>query len=220
MFHESNYPAEFILSEAPGKRSRSIGKIAISQTLKAGTVLAAVLVGSITIGAAVAQVAPANAGNGVFGGVTTDDNSVMLGDWKIVFVATVTDLGNFQVVRPDGTVEGTGKVGTAYNGALNFTIADGSSDFKAGDLFTVTISQGAALKEYKAFNADGADGTQVPAGISYADVTTGASATVQAVVFDCDGEVNGGLLDYGTADAAKIAKAVAGLASLGIKVRT
>jgi hypothetical protein len=39
-------------------------------------------------------------------------------------------------------VDGEGVVGTAYNGTVNFTIADGATDFVAGDAFTVHVAAG------------------------------------------------------------------------------
>jgi hypothetical protein len=211
---EKIYPAEFILSEAPGKRSRTLVTIGLSQTLKAGAVLGAVLLGALSAAAAVAQAG--NTGNGVFGAATVDAGA-QTGDYKIVFIEPNTNLGNFQVVRPDGTVDGTGKVGTAYDGMINFTIADGATDFASGDLFTVTVSAAAATKVYKAINLAAVDGTQTVAGILYAAVTTDGSTTQKAVVIDADAEVNGGLLDYNGQTTATVN---AGLLALGIKVRT
>lgn len=213
MLTEKNYPAEFILSEAPGKRSRSVAQVPASQIIKAGMLVAVLLTGA-SAGAAVA--AAGNTGNGAFGAVTASAHA-QAGNYSVVFIEPVTNLGTFQVVRPDGTVDGTGKVGTAYAGDIGFTIADGATDFVAGDLFTVPVT--ATGKQIKPWNATASDGTQIVGGIAYADTVTAAGETAEAVYLDCDAEVNGNLLVYSATDAATVAAGDAGLAAKGIKVR-
>lgn len=213
---EKIYPGEFILSEAPGKRSRIVGIVAASQTLLAGSLIAKVLTGALTV---TATPGAGNTGNGAIGTVTADAGAP-LGNYTVIIIEPTTNLGTFQVTRPDGTVDGTGVVGTAYNGGINFTLADGATDFAAGDHFTVNVAQGAAVLQIKKFNPAGTDGTQIPGGIAFAGVVTGADETAKVVIIDTDAEVNGNLLDYGSTDAAVIAAANAGLLALGIKVRT
>lgn len=85
-----------------------------------------------------------NTGNGVFGTATADAGAD-LGDYDIVFIEPASGLGTFLVYKPDGTIDGDGVVGTAYNGSINFTIADGATDFIAGDAFTVSVSVAARI---------------------------------------------------------------------------
>src|SRR5258706_11860988 len=134
---ERNYGGEFLISEAPGKRSREKITVAISQTLLAGAVLGAIALGAVTVAAAVAL--GSNTGNGVFGAATADSGAPA-GDYKVLFIEPGTNLGTFAVYMPDGTLDGHGVVGTAYNGTINFTIADGATDFVSGDAFTVNVS--------------------------------------------------------------------------------
>lgn len=49
--------------------------------------------------------------------------------------------GAFQVTDPSGTVVGTATVGTAFTGTqVNFTIADGTTDFALGDTFAIVVT--------------------------------------------------------------------------------
>jgi hypothetical protein len=64
-------------------------------------------------------------GNGAVG-TWTADAGAPAGTWYLKITKTTTNLGNFEVVRPDGTIDGVGTVGTAYNGQINGTLADGS----------------------------------------------------------------------------------------------
>lgn len=135
-FHAGGY----IVSEANGHRSRETVTIKSGADLLAGTVLGKITTGAQSVGAPAAFAS--NAGDGSPGTFTADAGAPA-GDYKIVFIEPVTNLGTFQVFKPDGTLDGTGKVGTAYNGSINGTIADGTNDFVAGDGFTVTVSYAA-----------------------------------------------------------------------------
>lgn len=65
-----------------------------------------------------------------------------VGVYKIVFIEPATNLGNFQVEDPDGIIIGTGVAGSAFDSThVKFTIADGSTDFAAGDTGLITITQ-------------------------------------------------------------------------------
>lgn len=119
--------------------------------LKAGTVVAQkVSTGKIVPRAHVPSLAADHAttaqafsgtGNGVMTLATPDtSDSVLEGAYKVVFIEPAANLGTFQVWRPDGSYDGSGVVGTAYTGSIKFTIADGSTDFIAGDTFTVTVT--------------------------------------------------------------------------------
>lgn len=118
-----------------------------------------------------------NAGNGAIGTPTADadaDNGV----YTVRFIEGVVDAGEFVVEKPDGTQDGTGSVGVAYDGSVNFTIADGSNDFEAGDYFTINVTY-AAVGKYVALDLERTDGGEVTKAILFhavdatsADVTT------------------------------------------------
>lgn len=92
----------------------------------------------------VAAGTPSGAGNTGTGTITMADpalaQTAQIGTYTVQLVQTGTDLGLFQVDRPDGTVDGYAKVGVAYDGQIKFTIADGGTDFALGDKFTVAVS--------------------------------------------------------------------------------
>jgi hypothetical protein len=83
-----------------------------------------------------------NTGNGVMGAVTVEPGA-KVGDWKVVVVEPAANAGAFIVVDPEGVVspEG-GDVASAYDDDfLNFTLADGATDFLSGDGFTISVSE-------------------------------------------------------------------------------
>jgi len=145
-----------------------------------GTILGQVTEGGTqTVAAAVA--AAGNTGNGTVGSLTGDAGTTA-GTWTILFIEPGTDAGRFEVQRPDGTTEGTGTVAVAYNGALNFTIADGSTDFVAGDRFTIAVSHASSTK-YAPHDPAGVDGRETAAAILYnrVDATSGDVKCVATV---------------------------------------
>lgn len=150
------------------------GILLTGQNCVRGTVLGRVA------GAAGAAAADAgNTGNGVFGAVTVGAG-VKEGVYRVVFIEPVTNLGSFQVEDPDGVIIGQGKVGTAFVGAINFTIADGATDFVAGDGFSVTIATGT---KYVKSVAAATDGSHIPRGVLVDDCDATA-ADVSCLVYD------------------------------------
>lgn len=103
-------------------------------------------------------------GNGAIGTVTADAG-VPSGEWNIVIIEPAANGGVFEVSRPGGEVDGVGVVGTAYNGGINFTLADGSTDFAAGDRIKVTVGY-AADGETVAWDPTATDGSQYVTGIA------------------------------------------------------
>lgn len=124
------------------------------------------VVGKISLAAqAVASAAVAgNTGNGTIGSVTADAD-VAAGVYRISCIEPAADGGTFQVENPSGVVVGTAVVGVAFNGPVNFTIADGATDFAAGDAFTVTVSYAAGSGKYVKSLAAAVDGSQDPLAI-------------------------------------------------------
>lgn len=211
-FHAGGY----IVSEANGHRSRETVTIKSGADLLAGTVLGKITTGAQSVGAPAAFAS--NAGDGSPGTFTADAGAPA-GDYKIVFIEPVTNLGTFQVFKPDGTLDGTGKVGTAYNGSINGTIADGTNDFVAGDGFTVTVSYAAGSGKYAIHDPSASDGTQNAIAILYADAAA-ASADKVATITARDTEVNASELVWksGMTDNQKTAATTA-LAAYGIIAR-
>lgn len=220
VFTEGRHPAEFILAEANGNRSRDNGIIAAGLAVLAGTVLGLIAANT----GAVAVGAPAFTGTG--NGVLTKANpaygaGVLEGTYRIQLIDEGANAGDFEVVRPDGTIDGFASVGVAYDGQVKFTIADGATDFTSPAAFTlpVTIADLAGVGQFGPLDLDGTDGTEDAAAIALYPV--GSTDTIRAVsLITRDCTVNGKCLEWpdGITDQQK-ATAVASLADRGIIVR-
>ena len=205
----------FLKSEANGSRSRSAITVAQSQTLLAGAVIAAMLTGAATV---TPTAAAGNTGDGSIGTVTAD-TLAPAGDYKVLIIEPAANGGTFAVYKPDGVLEGTGTIGVAYNGSINFTLGDGATDFAAGDNITVNVAYAAGSLQYVAHNPSGTDGSQIAAGVLYDAVTTGAGETAEAVAVVVDAEVWSDRLVWGSHTTNQKNAALATLASLGIVAR-
>lgn len=221
---ENPRTGEFIVSEAPGTRSREAIVVDNGADLDAGTVLGAVETGTGTAAAGTpVSGTGGTVGNGVISAVSADAGA-MAGTWHVEMTGTGATAA-FKVTKPDGTLAtpATGAVGTAYNGTrgINFSIADGANDWTAGDIipFTVSYQDGESVPKYEILDTAGTDGSQIAAGILYAEALA-ASAEVDGVAIVRDAEVNGNLLTWPagiTAD--QKAVAISQLAAAGIVLR-
>lgn len=143
--------------------------------LKPGTVLGYVTKGALSV---VTTARAGNTGNGSIGSPTADAG-VAPGAYTVTIIEPAANAGTFVVERPDGTEEGTGTVGVAYNGAVNFTLADGATDFVAGDAFVIQVTA-AAVNKYVLHDAALTNGAEAAAAILYNKVDA-TSADVKAV---------------------------------------
>lgn len=115
-----------------------------------------------------------NTGNGV---LTMDDpaftSAVKLGDYIVTFIEPGTDAGDFIVEGPDGKQVGTGKVAVAFTKQVKFTIADGATDFVAGDTITINVSIAAGANDGKVVQWDPSanDGSENVCGVSLNEAT-------------------------------------------------
>ena len=219
---ENRHDAAFLLSEANGYRSRqsvtlrNAGVAAV--TLLAGTVLAAITTGALS---AVATAFAGNTGNGAMGAVTVDAGA-QTGTWKVLITEPGANVGNFVVERPDGTIDGQGDVAAAYNGGINFTLADGATDFVAGDGFDVVVTAAAATGQgqYVKHDPEATDGTQIAGAILFGEVTVPAGGTADGAAIVRDAEVRTAYLVWDDHDAGEKTAAIAQLATLGIIARS
>ena len=177
---ESLHPFAFLVSEdsdGSGYLSRDTVTIGAGQTLPAGQVLGAKALTTLVP----ASTAGANTGNGALTlanpGVTAQ---VLPGNYRIVF----TDATHFLVEDPAHNVLGEGVAGTAWTKHVLFTIAAGGTAFAAGDTFLVNVDETLATEVYVAWNPAATDGSERATAILGYGVTTGASATAQAVVIN------------------------------------
>jgi len=203
---EGRHPGEAIMSELPGKQSRENATILESQTIVAGQLLGALADTGVVTAAAAANAG--NTGNGVLTLATPPVTSAALeGVYKVTFIEPATDLGTFEVEGPDGSIVGTGKVGTAFAKQVKFTIADGATDFVAGDGFKITVGTPAGSFAYKAWDPDAADGTEVAAAMAIYPATTGVGETAEIAVIARGAELNVNCIAWpdGTTDAEKAA---------------
>lgn len=104
-----------------------------SGTLNAGAVLGVVM--DTPVAAAVAG----NTGNGTIGTLSMLAG-VKEGVYKIMCIEPASNGGVFEVSDPDGYTIGRAVVASAFANQIGFTIADGATDFVAGDSFTFTVT--------------------------------------------------------------------------------
>ena len=178
---EGQHKAEFIVTEANGGLSRETVTVLSGQNLKPGHVL-----GKVTVGAATGAAVSGNTGNGTIGTVSAG-TTAKPGVYQITCIEPATDSGTFTVEDPDGVIIGRAVVASAFAGAVNFTIADGGTDFSAGDRFTVTVAAGSG--KYKEYNPANTDGSQT-AGALLLDATDATAGDLPAVIVARHAEVN------------------------------
>lgn len=84
-----------------------------------------------------------NTGNGVMTLHSTTPvlAGAQVGTYRVVFIEPASNLGTFVVFAPDGHEVGEGVVGTEFATEIKFTIADGATDFVAGDAISVVVAQ-------------------------------------------------------------------------------
>jgi hypothetical protein len=197
--------------------SREKVTIAESQTLLPNQIISKIAVAS---GVEITQ-AFSGTGNGVLTFANPNSNGkIKDGAYSVVFIEPATNLGTFEVRDPTGKFVGTGVVGTAFNKEIKFTIADGATDFVAGDVFTLTVVTDPSDFQYVAFNPAGTDGSEIPAAMSLYKVTTGAGETAEATALVRMCELNGNCISWpsGITDAQR-ADAIQALQSNNIIVR-
>ena len=166
----------FILSEAPGLRSRD--EIVVTQSgaaIESGQLLTKVDTGT----SAFAMDAGAT-GNPTSGSITVGAAAV-----AGVYVIEFTAATKFTVESPDGVTLGTGTVGTAFNkGGLTFTLTAGGTAAVAGDTAKITVAAGSG--KYVPYTANGAAG---PADAILYRRLPAATGDVKAVGIVRDAEV-------------------------------
>jgi hypothetical protein len=211
---EGRYASEYLVSELPNGKSRTIGAmLSAGNNLDAGTVL-----GMLTKGAAVGAAFASNAANtGAITATPAVSAGAKPGTYKVVVIEPAANLGTFSVEDPEGVTIGTGVVATEFSGGgLTFTVADGATDFKAGEGFTITVAAGSS--SYTVFDPDGTNGSEVASGILIhpVDATDGA---LPCVVHNWACDVNSDELVWPTGiSAGEKAAAIVQLAALKIRL--
>lgn len=199
---------EFLLSEAGFHRSRD------NLTFSGKDFVAGEVFGISTATAVVTSTAAAgNVGNGVLTLAGTPYSAdAKVGNYSVVAIEPAADGGSFVVEDPDGVVVGTAKVGVAFNGDVKFTIADGATDFAAGDRFILNVVRNAGKAITYAAGKD-------PGGIAGYNYSA-ADADVDGMGVTRDAEVKGVELVWPEGiSAGDKANAIKKLAKNGIIVR-
>jgi len=180
---EGQHAGEFLVSEAPGRRSREEVAVITGQNLKAGAVL-----GQITIDPATITSTPdvGNTGDGAMGAVTAG-TGVQVGRYRLVIIEPVAAAGEFILEDPSGVEIGQGTVAVAFTGEIDFTLADGAVDFAAGDGFSIDVAAG-SLK-YTEMDPTNTDGSGKAAAVLWDAVDATAADKKGAAIFR-DAEVN------------------------------
>lgn len=208
----------FIVSEAPGTRSRSTITVAHSALLRVATVMGIVAIGALSaVGAAGA---PAPAAATITGAPAVAPGAKVGVHLFECIVGGAGAASKWRHVDPDGEHVGVAAGNTEYTGGgLTLTINDAGTDPVAGETFIVTVSAAAASNKYVQLAPDAADGSQIAAAILYDEVDASA-ADQPGVVVDCDAEVVADDLIWpdGITDDQKNA-AIAQLRRSGIKLR-
>jgi hypothetical protein len=176
---------------------------------------AGTLLGKITLGAATVVVGAGNTGDGVF---TIDATTPILdgavaGAYTVTCVIADTNSGTFEVRNPDGLVLGLNIVGDTFANQIKFAIADGATDFVAGDVFTVTIAAGSG--KLKLCNSANLDGSQQPYAILLEDKD--ASLADKTVTVGLTGEYNSNFMTFGGTDTVTTHKNALRLLSIYLK---
>jgi hypothetical protein len=188
---EPQHNAAVVVALAAGNRSLKKATILAgsgsARVLLSGEVLSKQLAGTAA-SAAAGIGGGANTGDGTMGAVTVS-GAAKPGVYALRIIELASNAGTFIVTGPDGKVVASGTVAVAFDaGGLAFTLADGSTDFAAGDGFDITVTE--TTTKYLAFDQDNADPENVPAGILLADTTAPDGTDVLATVIVRDAEVH------------------------------
>jgi hypothetical protein len=214
-YSEGTYAGDWLRGEV-NQNFREAVTLSSGVDLASGQVLGKIKTSTPTTGTA-----GTNTGNGTCGSVTAG-NLVKIGTYTLTCIAAATNSGTFEVKDPDGQALGRATVAVAYTSSqINFTIADGATDFIVGDKFTIAVTAGSG--KYKAITSGAKDGSQIAAGIllNAVDATgvnaTGSTGTTSTTGIDYEAvetgaqgnEITIALVDPG-ANSASLSIAVAG----------
>lgn len=197
-------------TENPDRFSREKVTVASGNSVVSGEVM-----GKITKSCPTTGTAGTNTGTGACGSVTAAAKA-KLGTYTLTCIAAATNGGTFSVVTPEGYSLPDASVGVAYaSGHINFTIADGGTDFAAGDTFTIEITDGSG--EVVPIDFTAVDGSQEAYGLMVDDVDATTAAT-GGVVIKRDAYIQSNNITWPDgATTAQKAAALKELAAMGIE---
>jgi phage tail sheath protein FI len=123
-----------------------------------------------TLGTTSAPKSGGNTGDGTITAVSADPGAAK-GIWKIRCVETTVNGGRFAIEDPSGSlILGLATVGNPFDGAINFTLNDGTADFALGDGFDVTVFDAVPANGgvFTVQRPDGSFGPEATVGVEYA----------------------------------------------------
>lgn len=143
-------PGQVVSEEKSNRISRTVESsagIEFGQPAFRGAADHGVIVGGTFAATGAGSAAAGNTGNGTISATPTISAGAKAGRYIITIVEPATNVGEFTVEDPDGVLIGNGTVASAFSGGgLAFTVADGSTDFGAGDQFYVDVTYTANAK--------------------------------------------------------------------------
>jgi Bacteriophage lambda head decoration protein D len=218
-FTEAVHAGAFIVSEKDAYFSRDAGYVALSQTVVAGQVMyTSSVIAQVTSSVAADA---GNTGNGVF---TLDVTTPVLaagqdGNYRVICIAVAANGGTFAVFDPAGVEIGRVAVAATFNNQIKFVIADGATDFAAGDAFTVKVGRESGIVDEE-FTPIPNDGSQVASAIAIYPVVTDGTTRQQIALLKRVAEVRLADLTFATGiSAVNKAKAIEELRRAGIVCR-
>lgn len=160
---QGKYSSDIIKYEAPSNYSREDITV-LAGSGSARTLAVATVVGKATKSPTATGAAGAgNTGNGTITAAPTIAAGAKVGTWKAVCIEPATNAGRFVLEDPDGIIVSTFNVAVAQTVPFALTIADGSTDFVAGDFFTIVVAAGTG--KVVAIDFSAVDGTENAYGV-------------------------------------------------------
>lgn len=156
-------------------------------------------------------------GNGTISGISMGRDT-RNGTYRLECITAAVNAGTFKVVAPNGDALPNATVAVAYtDDQINFTIADGSTDYIAGDYFHIVVAKGS--DKATAWAPTAVDGSHNVAGILF-DAVNASAADKKGVAVTRNAEVNAAELQYAaTIAAAQKNVAIEQMKKLGIAAR-
>lgn len=209
-FTEPDNLKDFLVWEEERGKSRKEVTFLSGESIALAEVVGEVAISCPTTGTADAG----NTGDGTCGSVTAGAKT-KIGTYTLTCTAAATNAGTFAVKDPDGFALPDATVAVAYaNENINFTLADGDTDFIVGDIFTIEVEAGSG--KYVEVDASAVDGSQNAAGIAI-DAYDASAADLAGVIINNDAIITTSNLVWPTgATAAQKTAWLADLAALNI----
>lgn len=189
-------PDRLLAGNAQAMTKEVVIKTGVGVVLARGTVLGAIKIGAVP---ATGTAGGGNTGNGTMGSVA-GKRRTKAGVYTATAVSAGTNQASFEVKNPDGKVLGIALTGVAFvSDEINFTIADGGTDFVVGDTFTVTVPAATTdLDKGKVVDKDNIDGSGTAVGV-LAEAVDATAADVTTIMY-ITGQFNRAALVVGATD--------------------